>query len=559
MVDNDSMRHHIRGRPSLASQTPDRALRYLELHEVLDRFARYGAVLELGSGPDGLRDRRPGTFVVTVDLHSFSNLDVQADGCRLPFRDGAFATAVCIDVLEHVPPALRAPLVAELRRVTSDLLVIGGPMGTSAERADRYLERWFRRTGRSVPDWLGEHLATGPYPTTDEIDRLVGCEPLWSGRGVGVIAHRLIAAAGGVRGGTAIGRAVTATPEGQAVLARVAAVGSPYRTVRAYDMRPVKFTVVMATRNRAERLPAAVASVLVQTEPDFELIIVNDASADATATVARRLQQRDARIRVVDVPVATGSCGLARNVGLRMARGRSLAFCDDDVRWHPGHLAVCAAALERSDACYTTAARFLPDGRLYDFAGRAWGAGGPAVGDVDANTIAVRRAVMQPFPDGRGRYESEDIRLAIALHRRGVRFQFVPEVTVDYTFNPESHCYSYTIEEQGDDVVISSRPKVADWRAARGRVLEAAYVRMRRLARRLPGGGNAAGGPGPPSLPPFSVGAGQGPEPDHAGGDTADDGSVRHIFGHDRVGPDHGVPADRDARQNHGAASQPAP
>lgn len=91
---------------------------------------------------------------------------------------------------------------------------------------------------------------------------------------------------------------------------------------------------------------------------------------------------------------------------------------------------------------------------------------------------------MQEFPDGRGRYESEDIRLVLALHKRGVRFEFVPEVTVDYTFNPASHCYNYSIENQGGRVVVTSRPKVADWRGAKGRVLEAARVRVKRLADR---------------------------------------------------------------------------
>lgn len=471
----------ITGTVRRPSRTPDRVLRYLELHGVLDRFARNGAVLELGSGPGGLRDQLPDTFVVTVDLHSFRNLDLQADGCRLPFRDKAFTTATCIDVLEHVPPGRRAALVTELSRVTSDLLVIGGPMGAASERVDQQLEQWFHRTARPVPDWLCEHLATGPYPTLEEVNRLVGREPLWRGMGIGLSAHRVASAMTSIRGGTTVGHAVTSTARGRATLMRAAAIGSPYRRVLAYDMAPVKFSVVMATRNRAERLQAAVESVLCQSEPELELIIVNDASKDSTSEVARRIQEREPRVRVIDVSSPTGSCGLARNVGLRAARGRVLAFCDDDVRWHPGHLAACASALERSDACYTTAARFLPDGEFYDFAGRAWGHAGPGVGEVDANTIAVRRSAMAPFPDGCGRYESEDVLLAIRLFRQGVRFEFVPEVTVDYTFNPESHCYHYSIGEQGGQMVVTSRPKVDSWRAARGRVLEAAEVRLTRL------------------------------------------------------------------------------
>ena len=399
---------------------------------MLERFARRGSVLELGAGPGGLREQLPGTFVVTADLRSFAGLDLQADGCRLPFKDKSFTTAVCVDVLEHIPPVLRPALVAELRRVTSDLLVVGGPMGAASERADRRLEQWLRRTSRPVPDWLEEHVATGPYPTAEEIDGMVGRPPLWTGRGIGLGAHRLTQAAVSLRGGTAVGQAVTSTCGGRAALARATAVGAPYRRLLAYDLAPVRFTVVMATRNRAERLPAAVRSVLAQTEPDLEVIIVNDASTDDTADVARHIQEVDPRVRIIDVKSPTGSAGLARNIGLRAARGGALAFCDDDVRWREGHLAACATALKRFDACYTTAARFLPNGEFYDFAGRAWAETGPQVGDIDANTVAVRRSVMRPFPDGRGRYACEDVLLAVRLFRRGVPEPVKPFETTLY-------------------------------------------------------------------------------------------------------------------------------
>lgn len=451
---------------------------------MLDRFARAGAVLDFGSGPGGLREQLPDTFVVTVDLRTFDGLDLQADGCRLPFLDKAFTTTVCMDVLEHVPAALRPALVAELVRVTSDLLVVAGPMGAASESADRRLEGWLQRTTRPVPEWLEEHLATGLYPTVEELDRLVGRPPLWSGRGISISAHRLTQAAAGLRGGTAVGRAVTSSPIGRTTLAWVTSVGAPYRRVLAYDLAPVEFSVVMATRNRADRLPSAVESVLAQTVRNLEVIIVNDASTDDTAEVARRIEQRDHRVRVIDVKSPTGSAGLARNIGMRSARGAALAFCDDDVCWRPEHLATCAKALARSEACYTTAARFLPDGQYYDLAGRAWGESGPQSGDIDANTIAVRRSAMRPFPDGRGRYACEDVLLAARLFRRGVRFEFLTDVTVDYTFNPASHTYRYSITEQDGRTVVTSRPKVDGWRSAKGRVLEAVGVRVKRVRRR---------------------------------------------------------------------------
>src|SRR5207248_519518 len=58
-------------------------------------------------------------------------------------------------------------------------------------------------------------------------------------------------------------------------------------------------TVVLATRNRCELLPRAVASVMAQTYPRWELIVVDDASADATPAVVQGLD--DPRIRAFRV------------------------------------------------------------------------------------------------------------------------------------------------------------------------------------------------------------------------------------------------------------------
>jgi len=62
-----------------------------------------------------------------------------------------------------------------------------------------------------------------------------------------------------------------------------------------------------------------------------------------------------------------------------------------------------------------------------------------------------------------------------------VRFEFLPDVTVDYMFNPESHTYRYSMTEVNGRTVVTSRPKVDGWRSVKGRVLEAAGVRMTRV------------------------------------------------------------------------------
>lgn len=95
------------------------------------------------------------------------------------------------------------------------------------------------------------------------------------------------------------------------------------------------FSVVLPTHDRAALLPRAVQSVLRQTLTDFELLIVDDGSQDATPEVTATFD--DPRIRILrrDVP---GGAAAARNHGIRHARGELVAFLDDDDEYLPALL-----------------------------------------------------------------------------------------------------------------------------------------------------------------------------------------------------------------------------
>jgi glycosyltransferase involved in cell wall biosynthesis len=93
-------------------------------------------------------------------------------------------------------------------------------------------------------------------------------------------------------------------------------------------------TVVIPTRNRVDLLRHAVASVMHQTEPNFELIVVDDGSADATPAYLAELVASEARVRVVRNATARGGAA-ARNAGIASARARWVAFLDDDDEWLP--------------------------------------------------------------------------------------------------------------------------------------------------------------------------------------------------------------------------------
>ena len=96
-------------------------------------------------------------------------------------------------------------------------------------------------------------------------------------------------------------------------------------------------TVVLPVFNRAQVLPRAIESVLAQTFPDFELIVVDDGSRDGTHELLAR--QSDRRVRVITVGRNRGACA-ARNRGIEEARGELLCFLDSDDIYLPDKLEV---------------------------------------------------------------------------------------------------------------------------------------------------------------------------------------------------------------------------
>ncbi len=115
-------------------------------------------------------------------------------------------------------------------------------------------------------------------------------------------------------------------------------------------------SVIVPTLDRPRLLEMALRSILDQTFEDFEIVVVNDAGAPV-ADVVERLG-RDRRIRCVDNPIRRGHSG-ARNAGLTVARGRYIAYLDDDDTFRPDHLATLTAALAdgRHAVAYSDAER----------------------------------------------------------------------------------------------------------------------------------------------------------------------------------------------------------
>lgn len=110
-------------------------------------------------------------------------------------------------------------------------------------------------------------------------------------------------------------------------------------------------SIIMATYNRASTLPRAVESVLGQTYPDWELIIIDDGSTDGTPDVLAGMT--DPRIRVYRHSPNRGVTA-AKNAGLDRIRGEWFTTLDSDDEALPTALATMLECAERTGATAIT-------------------------------------------------------------------------------------------------------------------------------------------------------------------------------------------------------------
>lgn len=103
-------------------------------------------------------------------------------------------------------------------------------------------------------------------------------------------------------------------------------------------------TVIIPCLNAEKTLPAALSSVLSQTAPPIEVLVIDDRSRDRSATVAASF---DPRVRVLTNP--SRGPGAARRLGVTEARGRFIAFVDADDTIEPTKHEKQLAVLETSD------------------------------------------------------------------------------------------------------------------------------------------------------------------------------------------------------------------
>jgi glycosyltransferase involved in cell wall biosynthesis len=126
----------------------------------------------------------------------------------------------------------------------------------------------------------------------------------------------------------------------------------------------LSISVVVPTYNRSRIVLAGIESVLAQTHPAFEIIVVDDGSSDGTREMLQRfIDQRsgygNAAPQIRYFYQSNQGQSAARNKGIAEARGEWIAFMDSDDPWHPEKLELQARAITQfkneCGACFTDA------------------------------------------------------------------------------------------------------------------------------------------------------------------------------------------------------------
>lgn len=270
-------------------------------------------------------------------------------------------------------------------------------------------------------------------------------------------------------------------------------------TCASADTARPRVTVIVPAYNAAATLDASIASVREQTFGDWELLISDDGSTDATRRIARRWAASDPRIFVLSHP--NGGVSAARNRAAAAARGDFLAFLDSDDLWAPSKLAIQLAAFDAQpdlDICFTRARFVDAVGHPTGVLSGAWQGpvptstllyGNPA---TTCSTLMVKRSLFKQS----GGFAT-DLRFAEDLEWMlraslisGHDLHALPQVLTDYRCNESGLSSQLEPMQQGWEAVVERLRRLDPPLVARheslARAAHLAYLARRAVRLRLP-------------------------------------------------------------------------
>ena len=205
-----------------------------------------------------------------------------------------------------------------------------------------------------------------------------------------------------------------------------------------------KVSVVVCAYNAADTLDDCLDSLGRLDYPDFEVIVVNDGSRDATGDIARRYP-----VRLISVP--NGGLSAARNIGLSAATGEIVAYTDADVRVDPDWLTYLVQPFLNSDVVGSGGPNVVPPDDPFVAQCVARAPGGPThvllddriAEHVPGCNMAFRREALLAIDGFNPVYlrAGDDVDICWRLQAKKQRIGFAPSALVWHHHRPSIKAY----------------------------------------------------------------------------------------------------------------------
>ncbi len=200
-------------------------------------------------------------------------------------------------------------------------------------------------------------------------------------------------------------------------------------------------SIVMSSYNAVDTIVEAIESVRRQTYSKWELLVVDDASTDASWAIVSAMAEEDNRIRCFQLPTNSGGPALPRNVGIQRSRGALLAFLDADDHWLPEKLALQVDRLASTEAAIVCTGFHV----INETAGTMGEYRPPAISDYQSllrnNSIGCSTAMVDITRIGKRYFPPvghEDYALWLSILREGYSAVGVSQLLSVYRINKGS-------------------------------------------------------------------------------------------------------------------------